>query len=278
MRAADADRERTAERLRDAAVEGRIRSEELEERLEAALAASTYAELDGLVADLPAPAAGAEAPAAAPSADLSGCLGPAPGHLGAHRSGLLLADLADPRLGRVGGSAARAGRLPNMPSERFVDELNAQIGRELQAAHQYTAVGAFYDRETFPRLAKFFYDQADEERGHAMKMVDYLRDTNSPMRLGEIKAPRTEFGDHVEPISLALEYEKKVTVSIGNLFQIARETDDYASESFMQWFVDEQVEEEATMDALLQVAERVREYPMMLEEFLARDGDDLGGD
>jgi ferritin len=98
------------------------------------------------------------------------------------------------------------------------------------------------------------------------------------MRLGEIKAPRTEFGDHVEPISLALEYEKKVTVSIGNLFQIARETDDYASESFMQWFVDEQVEEEATMDALLQVAERVREYPMMLEEFLARDGDDLGGD
>ena len=165
-----------------------------------------------------------------------------------------------------------------MPSERFVDELNAQIGRELQAAHQYTAVAAYYDRETFPRLAKFFYDQADEERGHAMKMVGYLRDTNSPMKLGEIKAPRTDFADHVEPIALALQSEKKVTVSIGKLFEIARETDDYASESFMQWFVDEQVEEEATMDALLQVAERVREYPMMLEEFLARDGDDLGGD
>ena len=81
----------------------------------------------------------------------------------------------------------------------------------------------------------------------------------------------------MSPIALALEHEKKVTVSIGKLFEIARETDDYASESFMQWFVDEQVEEEATMDALLQVAERVREYPMMLEEFLARDGDDLGG-
>jgi len=165
-----------------------------------------------------------------------------------------------------------------MPSERFVDELNAQIGRELQAAHQYTAVAAYYDRETFPRLAKFFYGQAEEERGHAMKMVGYLRDTNSPMRLGEIKAPRTDFADHVEPLTLALEHEKKVTVSIGKLFEIARETDDYASESFMQWFVDEQVEEEATMDSLLQVAERVREYPMMLEEFLARDGDDLGGD
>lgn len=165
-----------------------------------------------------------------------------------------------------------------MPSERFVEALNDQIGRELNAAHQYTAVAAYYDRETFPRLAKFFYDQAEEERGHAMKMVGYLRDTNSDLRLDEIAAPRASFADHVEPIRLALEHEQKVTVSISNLFEIARETNDYASESFMQWFVDEQVEEEATMDALLQVAERVREYPMMVEEFLARDGDELGGD
>lgn len=165
-----------------------------------------------------------------------------------------------------------------MPSERFVEALNDQIGREFRAAHQYTAVGAWYDRETFPRLAKFFYDQADEERGHAMKMVDYLRDTGANLRLGEIEAPKTSFADHVEPIRLALEAEKKVSVSIAGLFEIARETNDYASESFMQWFVDEQVEEESTMDALLQVAERVREYPMMLEEFLARDGDELTGD
>jgi bacterioferritin B len=165
-----------------------------------------------------------------------------------------------------------------MPSERFVEALNDQIGREFNAAHQYTAVAAFYDRETFPRLAKFFFDQAEEERGHAMKMVEYLRDTNSDLRLGEIRAPRTSFADHVEPIRLALENERKVTVSISGLFEIARETNDYASESFMQWFVDEQVEEEATMEALLQVAERVREYPMMVEEFLARDGDELGGD
>jgi bacterioferritin B len=165
-----------------------------------------------------------------------------------------------------------------MPSERFVEALNDQIGREFNAAHQYMAVAAYYDRETFPRLAKFFYDQAEEERGHAMKMVGYLRDTGANLRLSEIPAPRTSFADHVEPIRLALENEKKVTISISGLFEIARETNDYASESFMQWFVDEQVEEEATMDALLQVAERVREYPMMVEEFLARDGDELGGD
>jgi len=165
-----------------------------------------------------------------------------------------------------------------MPSERFVEALNDQIGREFNAAHQYTAVAAYYDNETFPRLAKFFYDQAEEERGHAMKMVGYLRDTGSDLRLGEVKAPKTSFPDHIEPIKLALEHERKVTVSISGLFEIARETNDYASESFMQWFVDEQVEEEATMEALLQVAERVREYPMMVEAFLARDGDELSGD
>jgi bacterioferritin B len=165
-----------------------------------------------------------------------------------------------------------------MPSERFVEALNDQIGREFNAAHQYTALAAFYDRLTFPRLARFFFGQAEEERGHAMKMVNYLRDTGADLRLGEVAAPKKEFADHVEPIRLALEHERKVTVAISQLFEIARETSDFASESFMQWFVDEQVEEEATMDALLQVAERVREYPMMVEEFLARDGDELGGD
>ncbi|HLM09401.1 MAG TPA: ferritin [Thermoleophilaceae bacterium] len=158
-----------------------------------------------------------------------------------------------------------------MPSERFVEELNDQIGRELAAAHQYTAVAAWYDDQTFPRLAKFFYGQAEEERGHAMRMVGYLRDTGSALRLGEIPAPRALFEDHVTPIRLALENEQKVTIQIGRLFEIARETNDYASESFMQWFVDEQVEEESTMDALLQVAERVRDFPMMLEEYLARE-------
>ena len=165
-----------------------------------------------------------------------------------------------------------------MPSERFVEALNDQIGREFVAAHQYTAVGAYYERLTFPRLAKFFFDQAEEERGHAMRMVNYLNDTGSDVRLGEIGAPKNEFADHVEPIRLSLEHEKKVTIAISKLYEIARETNDYASESFMQWFVDEQVEEEASMSSLLEVAERVREHPMMLEEFLARDRDTLGSD
>lgn len=162
------------------------------------------------------------------------------------------------------------------PSERFVDALNAQIGREYAAAHQYTAIAAWYDAETYPRLAQFFYDQADEERGHARKMTDYLLETGQPVKLGEVKAPVNDFPDHVEPIRLALEQERSVTVDIDKLVEIARETRDNASQIFLQWFVAEQVEEEDSVSSLLQVAERVRDYPMMLEEYLAREGEGGG--
>lgn len=158
-----------------------------------------------------------------------------------------------------------------MPSERFVDALNAQIAREFAAAHQYTAIGAHYAGETFPRLAEFFYKQADEEREHAMKMVDYLLDTDSAVELTAIDGPTTRFPDHVAPIRLALDQERHVTVRISELFAIARETDDYVSEQFIHWFLEEQTEEEASMQDLLTVAERTRDIPMLLEEYLARD-------
>ena len=158
-----------------------------------------------------------------------------------------------------------------MLSERFVEALNAQIGREFAASHQYVAIGAHYAAETFPRLAALFYGQAEEERSHALKMVDYLLDRDAKVDFGAIPAPRTEFGDHVEPIGAALDQEKRVTVQINELFEIARETRDYQSEQFLQWFLEEQVEEESRMTDLLAVAERTRQIPMLLEDYLARD-------
>jgi bacterioferritin B len=165
-----------------------------------------------------------------------------------------------------------------MASERFLDALNEQVAREFAAAHQYVAVGNYYAAETYPRLAAFFYGQADEERDHAMKMVNYLLDRGAAPDVGAIDSPRQSFGDHVEPIKIALEQEKKVTVRISELFEIARETRDFQSEQFMLWFLEEQVEEEASMTDLLAVAERTRTVPMLLEEYLAREtpGDRAG--
>lgn len=158
-----------------------------------------------------------------------------------------------------------------MPSERFIDALNDQIAREFAAAHQYTAIAAHYAQETFPQLAGFFYRQADEEREHALKMVNYLLDTDSPVRFGEVAAPQTNFSDHIAPIRLALDQEKSVTVAISNLFAVARETNDFRSEQFLQWFLEEQTEEESSMSDLLAVAERTASVPMLLEEYLARE-------
>lgn len=158
-----------------------------------------------------------------------------------------------------------------MPSERFAAALNEQVGREFAAAHQYVSIGAHYEEQTFPRLAHLFYEQAQEERDHAMKMVRYMLDTNCAVDLGTIAAPTSHFEHHIEPIKLALEQERKVTVHIGELFEIARETKDYQSEQFLEWFLQEQVEEESTMQDLLAVAERTREIPMLLEEYVARE-------
>jgi ferritin len=158
-----------------------------------------------------------------------------------------------------------------MASERFLAALNEQIAREFGAAHQYVAVGNYYAAEAFPRLASFFYKQADEEREHAMKMVNYMLDRDGTPDIGAIAAPRQAFDDHVEPIKAALDQERKVTVRIGELFEIARETRDYESEQFLHWFLEEQVEEEASMTELLAVAERTRAIPMLLEEYLVRE-------
>ena len=158
-----------------------------------------------------------------------------------------------------------------MPAERFVSALNDQIASEFAAAQQYVAIGAYYAGETFPRLAAFFYEQAEEEREHAMKMVNYLLDNDAPVDFGAIPAPKAGFADHVEPIRLALDQERGVTVAISGLFDVARETRDFTSEQFLHWFLAEQVEEESSIQDLLAVAERTRQIPMLLEEYLARE-------
>ncbi len=160
---------------------------------------------------------------------------------------------------------------------KFVDALNEQIGAEFGASHQYAAIAVYYESHTLPQLAGFFYAQAIEERGHGMMMIQYLLDTDSPVGLDTIAAPQQEFADHVAPIALALEQERAVSQRLSEIFALARDEGDYLSEQFMQWFLKEQVEEEATMSEMLEVAERVRDDPMTLEEYIAREqpgGDD----
>jgi ferritin len=158
-----------------------------------------------------------------------------------------------------------------MPAPAFVERLNAQIANEFAASQQYIAVAVYYDAETLPRLAAFFYAQSLEERNHAMMMVRYLLDAGEEPIIPGVAAPTTTFADVVEPVKLALEQEKKVSGQIGELARVAREESDFLSEQFVQWFLKEQVEEVATMSDLLRVVERSRDDPMEVENYMARE-------
>ncbi len=165
-----------------------------------------------------------------------------------------------------------------MPAPRFVDQLNIQIGNELAAHNQYLACAVHYDALTMPQMAAFFYGQALEERDHAMMMVQYLLDSDAEVTIPAIEAPRSSFADVVEPVTLALAQEKRVTEQVNGLLRIAREEFDFASEQFMQWFIKEQVEEMATMSDLLAVVTRNTDDLEDIEEYVAREQAAAGAD
>ena len=163
------------------------------------------------------------------------------------------------------------------PAQAFTAKLNEQIANEFAAHQQYVAIAVHYDAETLPQLAGFFYRQAIEERDHAMMMVQYLLDTDAPVRIPGVAAPVSTFEDVVAPIALALEQEKRVTSQINELAATARQADDYSSEQFMQWFIKEQVEEVATMSDLLRVAQRSGDV-QDIEDYVVREQSGEGED
>ena len=157
-----------------------------------------------------------------------------------------------------------------MPAERFVEQLNLQIGHEFAAHQQYVACAVYYDALTMPQMAAFFYAQALEERDHAMMMVNYLIDSDAPVIIPGVSAPQVDFEDLVAPVALALEQERRVSAQINELTKIAREEADFASDQFMQWFIKEQVEEVATMSDLLAVVRRSKDIEA-IEDYVQRE-------
>jgi bacterioferritin B len=153
----------------------------------------------------------------------------------------------------------------------FAAALNEQIANELAASQQYVGAAVYYDGETLPRLASFFYRQALEEREHSMMMIQYLLDVGEEVRIPDIKSQATKYTDGVAPVRMALEQEKRVGEEIYALFELAREAKDYRAEQFMQWFVKEQVEEVALMHDILNVVERSKENLLLAEDYIARE-------
>ncbi|MGY1782940.1 ferritin [Geodermatophilus sp. SYSU D01036] len=158
-----------------------------------------------------------------------------------------------------------------MAAPAFVELLNTQIGNEFAAHQQYVSCAVYFDQLTMPRTAQLFFDQALEERQHAMMMVRYLLDSDAPVRIPAVAAPVNEFPDVVAPVALALEQEKRVTEQIGALIGIARRENDFASDQFMQWFIKEQIEEVSKMSDLLTIVKRSTHDLESIEDYVLRE-------
>jgi ferritin len=124
------------------------------------------------------------------------------------------------------------------------DAMNEQIRNELFSAYQYLSMAAYCESEKLPGFAQWMRAQAREETEHAMKFYDFILDRNGRVVLQRIDRPLVEFGSPLEVFEKALEHERRVTAMINDLYGLAARENDYASQTFLQWFVTEQVEEE----------------------------------
>jgi ferritin len=156
-------------------------------------------------------------------------------------------------------------------SKELEQAINDQIGREFGASLQYISIAAYFDADSLPQLAAFFYRQSDEEHMHAMKFEKYIIDAGGQVRIGAVSASRYDFKSAQDAIQAALDWEMEVTKQINALMTLAIEQKDYIAQDFLRWFVTEQLEEISTMETLLRVVGRAGDNLLWVEDFLARN-------
>ena len=140
-----------------------------------------------------------------------------------------------------------------MIHEEIATALNAQINQELTAAHNYLSMAAHFHALNLDGFGTWMEIQYDEENTHAKRLIRYLLDRGGKLELGGIAAPNTgsHSSDHAEVFKVALTQEHTNTESINDLYELASRHSDHATKSHLQWFIDEQVEEEASIEEIL---------------------------
>jgi ferritin len=144
--------------------------------------------------------------------------------------------------------------------------INAQIGNEFGASMQYLSIAGHFHTQKLTLLAKLFFEQAEEEKTHAMKFAHYVLDTQGDLQIPAIAAPKPKFASAEEAVKAALAWEMEVTEQIKALMDMAVSQNDYLAQNFLQWFIDEQLEEINKMDQLLSVIQRAGEKNLLMVE------------
>ena len=144
-----------------------------------------------------------------------------------------------------------------MLSEKLHNALNDQMNYEFYSAHAYLAMAAYCTDESYDGFANFFLVQAEEERYHAMKFYTFLSNLGYRAKIDGFHSPGNEFTSVLDAFKKALEHEKEVTRRIYDLSDIALDEREHATMAFLKWFIDEQVEEEASFDTLINKIKRI---------------------
>ncbi|CCQ93536.1 Ferritin [[Clostridium] ultunense Esp] len=144
-----------------------------------------------------------------------------------------------------------------MASEKLLKELNDQFNFELLSGYYYMAMAAYCTGEDYNGFANFFIVQAQEEYTHAMKFFDFINDMGGRVTTLAMEEPKNDYSSLVEVFEVALSHEKLVTSKINKLLDLANEENSYPTVSFLQWFVDEQLEEENSMETILTKLKRI---------------------
>ena len=164
-----------------------------------------------------------------------------------------------------------------MISNKMNDALNAQIAREMNSSNLYLAMSAYCRAEGYNGFAAWLAMQAREELGHAMKFIHYLGEQNARVKIAAMDAPPFDFGSPAKVFQKTLAHEQKITASVHALVELAQKEKDYATQNMLQWFVNEQVEEEGhVLDILGKIAmlgEEPRGLYLLDRELGARKAD-----
>lgn len=133
-----------------------------------------------------------------------------------------------------------------MLNKKVQDALNQQLNEELYSSYEYLAMSAFFDEQNLDGMSKWMKIQSSEEYEHAMKFYAYILQANGKVELNAIKEPTKNFKTPLDVFEATYQHEKNVTKMIYELFDVTLTEKDHASNIFLQWFITEQVEEEAT--------------------------------
>lgn len=154
-----------------------------------------------------------------------------------------------------------------MVSETIINLVNDQITKEQYAAQLYLSMSAWFYAQDLEGIGNYFRVQSKEELMHADKMFDYVNDIGGKVILNEIPKPPNDFSNAQEIFEKALDHERLVTKSIFNIVKAANDESDFATTSFLQWFINEQVEEEASASLLVTKIKMVKDNPSALYLF-----------